>query len=618
MSLLRTFRVGLTTGARLIRRRQLAAAASSSSKDKDPTPSSFALNLFTGKLVLDEVFPFPEALSEEGKETLGLLVDPLTKFYEEVNDAAKNDQNEKVSDEVMDAVKKMGGFGMQIPSDLGGLGLTNSQYARLGEISGGYDLGLSIVMGAHQSIGFKGILLYGNEEQKKKYLPRLASGELIAAYCLTEPTSGSDAQSIRCKAELSPDKKHYILNGSKLWISNGVIADVFTVFAQTPLGENQENKITAFIVERNFEGVSNGPPEKKMGIKASTTAAVYFDNVKIPVENVLLEPGDGFKIAMNILNNGRFGMAAAMTGTMKALIQRASDHVSQRVQFGSTLDSYGSIQSKIAKMALQAYVTESIAYMISANMDKGAEEFQLEAAISKIYGSEAAWNVADECIQIHGGMGFMTDAGLERVLRDLRIFRIFEGTNDILRLFIALTGFMHAGKQLRGLAKAIQNPFSNPSLVFAEGTKRAKNAFGLATTSSLTQFTHPDLKKPSDQATAAISKFGITAQDLVVKYKKDIIHQQILLTQIADAAIDIYAMVSVLSRATRSLKLNLPSAEHETKLCTIFCDEASERVLTNLKNAKSAQEQQKNDVLKDIAKEVVEKGHYVPVHPLEV
>eukprot|EP00118_Oscarella_pearsei_P026047 m.309293 g.309293 ORF g.309293 m.309293 type:complete len:617 (+) comp45999_c0_seq1:41-1891(+) len=582
-------------------------------------PTSFALNLFTGKLVTDEVFPYPQVLTEEGKETLGLLVDPLTKFYEQDNDAAKSDRDEKVSDEVMGHVAKMGGFGMQIPSDLGGLGLSNSQYARLGEISGGYDLGLSIVMGAHQSIGFKGILLYGNEEQKKKYLPRLASGELLAAYCLTEPTSGSDAQSIRTRAVLSPDKKHFILNGSKIWISNGGVADLFTVFAKTPAeGEGKKEKITAFIVERNFEGVSSGPSEKKMGIRASNTAAVYFDNVKVPVENVLLEPGEGFKIAMNILNNGRFGMAAAMTGTMKSLIKRASDHASQRKQFGGTLDTYGTIQSKIARMALQVYVTESMAYMISANMDKGAEEFQLEAAISKIYGSEAAWNVADECIQIHGGMGFMAEAGLERVMRDLRIFRIFEGTNDILRLFVALQGMMHAGNHMKELSQALSNPIANFGVLVSQGINRTKDAVGIATSSPVAQFVHPRLKSSADQATLVISKFGITVQDLLLKYKKDIINHQLVLSRIADAAIDTYGMVSVLSRASRSLELELPSAEHEERLCTLFCSEASERALNNLSNSKSSGQESQDKHLTEIAKDVVGNEGYVPVHPLGI
>ncbi|KAM5127354.1 very long-chain specific acyl-CoA dehydrogenase, mitochondrial, partial [Mantella aurantiaca] len=283
-------------------------------------------------------------------------------------------------------------------------------YARLVEIVGSHDLGVGITLGAHQSIGFKGILLYGTEEQKKKYLPRLASGETIAAFCLTEPSSGSDAASIRTTAKKSPCGNFYTLSGGKLWISNGGIADLFTVFAKTEIrdatrGETRE-KITAFIVERR-EGVSHGPPDKKLGIRASNTAALHFDDVIVPACNVLGGEGNGFKVAMNILNNGRFGMAAALSGTMKTMIQRAVEHATNRSQFGNKLHTFGVIQEKLARMAVLQYVTESMAYMISANMDSGAKDFQIEAAISKVFGSEAAWTVTDECVQILGGTGFM-------------------------------------------------------------------------------------------------------------------------------------------------------------------------------------------------------------------
>ncbi|CAB3373410.1 Hypothetical predicted protein [Cloeon dipterum] len=312
------------------------------------------------------------------------------------------------------------------------------------EIVGANDLGVGITLGAHQSIGFKGILLYGTDAQKQKYLPKVASGEHFAAFCLTEPSSGSDAGSIKTRAVLSPDGKHFILNGSKIWISNGGLAEVMTVFAQTPIKDEktgaEKDKVTAFIVQRSFGGVTSGPPEKKMGIKCSNTTEVYYEDVKVPIENVLGGVGNGFKVAMNILNNGRFGMGAALSGTMRAVIRKAVDHAVTRVQFGHTLKEYGAIQEKIARMAMLQYVTESMAYMISSNMDSGSVDYHLEAAISKIFASEAAWYVTDEAIQILGGMGFMKDTGLERVMRDLRIFRIFEGTNDILRLFVALTG----------------------------------------------------------------------------------------------------------------------------------------------------------------------------------
>jgi very long chain acyl-CoA dehydrogenase len=404
---------------------------------------SFVMHLFRGQLESRQVFPYPDVLTDEQRDTLKMLVDPVSKFFEEVNDPAKNDAEEKVEEKALNGLWELGAFGLQVPQDLGGLGLTNTQYTRLVEIVGGHDLGVGITLGAHQSIGFKGILLVGTPEQKAKYLPRVTSGE-FAAFCLTEPSSGSDAGSIKSRAVLSPDGKHYILNGSKIWISNGGLAEIMTVFAQTPVTDAKTgktvDKVTAFIVERSFGGVTNGPPEKKMGIKASNTAEVYYEDVKIPVENVLGGVGNGFKVAMNILNNGRFGMAAALSGTMRACIKKSVEFATQRQQFGKRIDSFGTIQEKIARMAMLQYITESMAYMISANMDVGSKNYHLEAAISKCFASESAWYVCDEAIQIMGGMGFMKETGLERVMRDIRIFRIFEGTNDILRLFVALTG----------------------------------------------------------------------------------------------------------------------------------------------------------------------------------
>lgn len=400
------------------------------------------MNMFSGHIKTDLIFPYPDVLNDEQYEILEMVQAPTRKLYENF-DPLLAEEKESYEESHMEAVKAMGGFGIMTPAEYGGAGLNNTQYARLGEVMGTRDLAIGIVLGAHQSIGYKAITLFGTQAQKDKYLPDLATGKRLAAFALTEPSSGSDASSIQCRAVLSADKTHYILNGSKVWISNGGFADVFTVFAKTPVqmadGEVKD-KVTAFIVERAFGGLTSGPPEKKMGIKASNTAEVYFDNVPIPVENVIGKEGEGFKVAMNVLNSGRFGMGAALTGTMRACIKQASDHAKTRVQFGDKLCNFGTIQEKIARMAMAHYTTETLAYLISGIMDRGFSEFQLEAAIGKIVASESAWFVSDELIQILGGMGYMRSAGAEKVMRDIRIFRIFEGTNEILRLFVALTG----------------------------------------------------------------------------------------------------------------------------------------------------------------------------------
>ncbi|KAM9335648.1 very long-chain specific acyl-CoA dehydrogenase, mitochondrial [Symphorus nematophorus] len=581
---------------------------------------SFAVNMFKGQVQTAQVFPYPKALNEEQEQFLRELVGPVGKFFEEVNDPTKNDALEKVEDHTMEGLKEMGAFGLQVPADLGGLGLSNTQYARLVEIVGSHDLGVGITLGAHQSIGFKGVLLFGNPAQKEKYLPKLASGEHVAAFCLTEPASGSDAASIKTTAVQSPCGQYFTLNGSKIWISNGGLAEIFTVFAKTPMKDpktgEMKDKISAFIVERSFGGVTHGPPEKKMGIKASNTAEVYFDNVRVPADCLLGEMGGGFKVAMNILNNGRFGMAAALSGTMKGVIAKAVDHAANRTQFGSKIHNYGAIQEKIARMAMLHYVTESMAYMISGNMDSGATEFQIEAAISKIFASEAAWMVTDECIQVMGGMGFMKDSGVERVMRDLRIFRIFEGTNDILRLFVALNGFQNAGKELKSLQKALKNPLGNAGLLAGEITKRAKRKAGLGSGLTLQGTVHPELAQSGELTIKAIEQFGAVVEELLIKHGKKIIDEQFVLKRVADGAIDLYAMVVVLSRASRSLSQGSPSAQHEKMLCETWCMEAHSRVMQDIKALRSSDSKQLFKNLRAISSAMVENGGLVSPHPL--
>ncbi|KAM8972736.1 very long-chain specific acyl-CoA dehydrogenase, mitochondrial [Pelodytes ibericus] len=359
------------------------------------------------------------------------------------------------------------------------------------------------------------------------------------------------------------------------------------------------------------------PPDKKLGIRASNTAAVYFDEVRVPAANVLGGEGNGFKVAMNILNNGRFGMAAALSGTMKGMIQRAVEHASTRVQFGNKLHHYGVIQEKLARMAVLHYVTESMAYMISANMDSGSKDFQIEAAISKIFGSEAAWSVTDECIQILGGTGFMKEAGVERVLRDLRIFRIFEGANDILRLFVSLQGLQSAGKELKALQRALSQPLSNSGLLLKEGVKRARRRAGLSTGLTLKGQVHPEVERSAELAVLCLEDFGGTIEEMLIKYGKRIVDEQFVLQRIADCAIDLYAMIVVLSRSSRSLSQQLPSAQHEKILCDIWCTEAESRVRKTLKTLGSGgggTAHFRN--LRSVSAALVENRGVVAAHPL--
>ncbi|XP_046429148.1 very long-chain specific acyl-CoA dehydrogenase, mitochondrial [Neodiprion virginianus] len=583
---------------------------------------SFTMNIFRGQLQPNQVFPYPEPLTEEQRETIVMLMDPMQKFFEEVNDPVRNDDESSINEKTSAALWELGAFGLQVPIEYGGAGLTNTQYAAGVEIVGANDLGVGITLGAHQSIGFKGILLFGNPEQKAKYLPRVTEGREYAAFCLTEPTAGSDAGSIKTRAVKSADGSHYVLNGSKIWISNGGLAEIMTVFAQVPVTDpatgKTKDKVTAFIVERSFGGVTNGPPERKMGIKCSNTAEVYYEDVKIPAENILGQEGEGFKVAMNILNNGRFGMAAALSGTMRSCIKKATDFATQRLQFGQRIDSYGTIQEKIARMSMVHYVTESMAYMISGNMDNGSQDYHLEAAISKCFASESAWNVCDESIQIMGGMGYMKGTGLERVMRDLRIFRIFEGTNDILRLFVALTGIQYAGSHLQELQRAFQNPTANLGLLVEEATRRATRAVGLNSSPNFSHLVHPELLESAALCAKSIQSFGQAIEAALVKYKRGIVNEQFILNRYAQAAMDTYAMAVVLSRATMSLNKNLPSAAHELLMAQAWCAEASGRVAYNLKVASAGKHLDIFSKFGKISRNVCESGGIVQSNPLNL
>uniref|UniRef100_A0A8R1DFH5 Uncharacterized protein n=1 Tax=Caenorhabditis japonica TaxID=281687 RepID=A0A8R1DFH5_CAEJA len=589
------------------------AAAAKDAKSKAPVESdSFVMNLFRGKAVSEQVFPYPLKLDEERKEMLRMFSVPLVKMLQEINDPTKNDETSEIPREVLEKFAELGTFGVLVPPELEGSGFNNCQMARTAEIMGAHDIGFGIVMGAHQSIGYKGILLEGTEAQKKKYIPDLAAGRKFAAFALTEPTVGSDASAVKTRAELSADGKHYILNGGKIWISNGGFADVFTVFAKTPVKQadgSTKDKMSAFIVERAFGGITSGPQEKKMGIKGSNTTEVHFDNVKVPVENILAKEGDGFKVAMNILNNGRFSIPAVCTGTMKHCIQKTVEHITTRVQFGKKLEEFGNVQEKLIDMTSRLYATESVTYLLASNMDRGIKEYQLEAAIGKIIASENAFHVCDEAIQLHGGMGYMRQTGLERVLRDVRILRIFEGANDVLRLFISLTGAQYAGKHLTAQASGIGG-------IIGLAVQRVT---GAKTGSNFEAVVDSSLQESAQSLDKQIGLFGQTVQGLLMKHKKGIIDRQYELIRVANAAISIHSSIAVLSRASYAIKNKSASADFERKIASFYVDGAMRNANKNLVEASNEAENAKLVATIDsLSRQICGNGGLPLQHPIDL
>jgi alkylation response protein AidB-like acyl-CoA dehydrogenase len=473
---------------------------------------------------------------------------------------------------------ELGLTGVIIPEKFGGMEMDLTSMMIVAE-GVSHDGSYSGWHGAHTGIGTLPLLLFGTEVQKQKYLPKLASAEMIAAYCLSEPQAGSDALAIKTRADLSPDGTHYVLNGQKMWITNGGHADLYTIFAKVG-GE----KFTAFLVERAFPGVQPGAEEKKMGIKGSSTTAVYLDNVKVPVENVLGEIGRGHVIAFNILNLGRLKLGPFAIGGCKDVIAVCLKYAKERKAFGKSIAEFGMIQHKLAEMAIRTYASESMSYRVvgliqdalqefswerpdaGATMLKAVEEYAVECSYIKVFASEVLDYVTDEGVQIHGGYGYHQDYSVERAYRDSRINRIFEGTNEINRLLA--TGMLLKRAQ-RG------------TLPLVEAVKKLQSEL----------LAGPSRSTASNDETAMVANAKKTALlCLGVAYQKfaaDLENQQEVLASITDIAMNAFAMESTVLRA-RKISNAGRNAENVLDMTAVFAREAMETIEIAARNVLAA------------------------------
>lgn len=460
------------------------------------------------------------------------------------------DQEEKkagVARKLMEQAGELGLLATMVPEKFGGLELDLTTQMIVAERIGRY-ASFSTTYGAHSGIGTLPLVYFGTEDQKKRYLPKLISAEWIAAYCLSEPQAGSDALAARTRAELSPDGKHYTLNGEKMWISNGGWADLYTVFAKID-GE----KFTAFLVERTMKGVSAGAEEHKMGIRGSSTTPLSLDNVKVPVENVLGEIGRGHIIAFNILNLGRVKLGAACVGGCKEILAETIRYANQRKAFGHPIGDFGLIQHKLAEMAIRLYATESLCYRTSGLIDyrrgslswddpaaaakalAAVEEYAVECSIAKVYSSEALDYIVDEGVQVHGGYGFHQDYAVERAYRDARINRIFEGTNEINRLLTMGMLLKRAAKNRLPLMQAVEAA----AKAVSSGKDRKPQEGPLASEKAL-------LEKAKQ---VALFCAGVA----YTRFKEELEQQQEVSAAVSDMVMEIFAAESCLLRAEKLL-----------------------------------------------------------------
>ncbi|HNV84524.1 MAG TPA: acyl-CoA dehydrogenase family protein [Arenimonas sp.] len=566
---------------------------------------SAAKQLFFGNILDEHLFPYPQ-IRERDREMLGAMTDAIDQFLKDKTaDLKEYDRNAEQPEEFIQALRDMGLFGLIIPEEYGGLALSNGAYARVLGQTSSHDSSVSLTIGAHSSIGMKGLLLFGTDEQKRRYLPQLASGELIAAFCLTESGAGSDAASIRTKATRNDDGS-WILNGEKIWITNGGIAGFYTVFAKT---DTPEGKVTAFIVEAGWKGVEHGPHEDKMGIRASSTTTVSFSDVHVPPENVLGNVGKGFKVAMSILNSGRTGLGGGAVGGMKTLIKMATAQAKDRKQFDKPIAEFGLVREKIAQMTVDCFAAESTVWMVAHLIDSGCTDYSVEAAISKVFASEAVQRASYEALQIAPGNGYMREFPYEQIMRDTRILSIFEGTNEILRLYIALSGLKGVGTGLGELKAAVGDIFNDPIKGFGVlgdyTSRRMREATGYGT-DKIKYVLEPALQKYA----AIYEKFAVelskSSDHLLRKHGKAIADQQHAQKRIADITIDLFVGLCVLSRADSLLKQGHPSAAQAVDIAGLFSRQARRRMARNVRGF----EHNEDAVTERLAADILERGSY--------
>jgi acyl-CoA dehydrogenase family protein 9 len=518
-----------------------------------PQTLGFAKGLFFGHYNAALLNPYPQIRLDE-QSRVREKVEELIQYAQEHIDAAAIDRNAEIPTAVIAGLGRLGILGATVPVEYGGLGLSQLAFCRLMEVIGGHDASVGVFVNAHHSIGIRALLLFGTEEQKRRWLPPLARGEQLAAFALTEPEAGSDASNVQTTATPTPDGKAYVLNGTKRWITNGGIADVLTVIARTPgvgrrdassTSGNKKKEITAFLVTPDMPGFKVLERRmEKTGIRGTATGRIAFENMIVPAENVLGQVGKGLRIALTVLDFGRTAFGACCTGAAKTCLRAAAAHAKKRVQFQQPIAEFELVKKKIAWMAAHAFAMEATVSECAHFIDSGSEDYMLETAMLKVWSTEALWKIVNDTIQIFGGKAYFTDEPYERMMRDARINMIGEGANDVLRAFIAMVGIKPVADQFLTVKQALEHPFRDLGTLLSFGGKQLRARF----TTPDVPVQHGQLREHALELGRRIRDFSLAVQAMLLKHRENILYRQYVQERLADAACELYASSCTLAR----------------------------------------------------------------------
>jgi acyl-CoA dehydrogenase family protein 9 len=579
---------------------------------------SFTRALFAGAILDQAIIPYPPSLEVRDADEARVvrrLIGELRAMEGDLIRPERHDADETIPEEVIRAFGDIGMLGLNIPKAYGGLGLSATAYARVFATLASIDASLGVLVGVHCGLGSKAIVLFGNDEQKARYLPDLAKGKMLAAYALTEPETGSDAANIVTRAAQNTDGS-WTLNGRKIWIGNGHRAGVIATFAQTDVVKDgvTKRRPTAFLIRPDMPGFKVLGTFKKLGIKGSTQADLSYENLQVPADHVLGEVGKGFAVAVNVLNGGRLTLAAGCTGGARALLGEMARYAEERVQFGQPLASFEITQRKLAHLAAETYASEAMLGILAHGIDADEHDWALEAAICKVFASELIWRASDEMVQVAGGRGYCQPQPYERWLRDARIQRIFEGANEVLRLFIGLTGIQGPAERLAQIGSAMRAPVKNWGLVSGFAADRVREVLGVSDT--LDAPLHPRLQGHQKYLEKHVGEFKRAVDEMIMKYRKQIIERQLVVERLAEMAIQLFATAATLAR-TQSLiaERGVEQCERELALTDLFCVQAG-RWFRHARLALDAREEEVDARRKAIAGMVRDAGGYWVPNPL--